>query len=105
MKWKVPVPGRGHSSPIVWGDNIFLTTAQDDGAKLSMLAFRRSDGKPLWETFVPSEGVEHIYPKNSHASATAVTDGKLVYASFGTHGLMAVDFKGKHRMAHAGRCS
>jgi outer membrane protein assembly factor BamB len=95
IKWKVQVPGRGHSSPIVWGDFIFLTTARDDGAKMSMLAFRRSDGKQLWETFVPSEGVEHIYPKNSHASATAVTDGKLVYASFGTHGLMAVDFKGK----------
>ena len=95
VKWKSPVPGRGHSSPIVWGDNIFLTTAHEDGAKLSVLAFRRSDGKQLWETFVPSDGVEHIYPKNSHASATVVTDGKLVYASFGTHGLMAVDFKGK----------
>jgi outer membrane protein assembly factor BamB len=95
VKWKVPVPGRGHSSPIVWGDRIFLTTARDDGARLSMLAFRRSDGKQLWETFVPSQGVEHIYEKNSHASATAVTDGKLVYASFGTHGLMAVDFNGK----------
>ena len=95
VKWKVPVPGRGHSSPIVWGDYIFLTTAREDGAKLSMLAYRRSDGKQLWETAVPSQGIEHIYPKNSHASATAVTDGKLVYASFGTHGLMAVDFKGK----------
>ena len=50
---------------------------------MSMLAFRRADGKQLWETPVPSDGVEHIYPKNSHASATAVTDGKLIYASFG----------------------
>jgi outer membrane protein assembly factor BamB len=95
VKWKVAVGGRGHSSPIVWGDTIFLTTAHDDGARMSMLAFRRSDGKQLWETPVPSSGIEHIYPKNSHASATAVTDGKRVYASFGTHGLMAVDFNGK----------
>jgi len=95
VKWKVAVPGRGHSSPIVWGNQIFLTTAHEDGTKMSMLAFQRSDGKLLWETFVPAQGREHIYPKNSHASATAVTDGKLVYASFGTHGLMAVDFKGK----------
>ena len=95
VKWKVPVPGRGHSSPIVWGDYIFLTTARADGEKMSMLAFRRSDGKQLWETFAPSEGIELIYPKNSHASATPVTDGKLVYASFGTHGLVAVDFNGK----------
>jgi outer membrane protein assembly factor BamB len=96
IKWKVPVPGRGHSSPIVWGDRIFMTTSHEDGAKVSMLAFRRSDGKALWETFVPAtRGIEHVYPKNSHASATAVTDGTLVYASFGTHGLMAVDFNGR----------
>lgn len=95
VKWKVPVPGRGHSSPIIWGDHIFLTTEREDGAKLSMLAFNRSSGKQLWETFVPTDGVEHVYPKNSRASATAVTDGKLVYGSFGTHGLAAFDFKGK----------
>jgi outer membrane protein assembly factor BamB len=95
VKWKVAVPGRGHSSPIIWRDHIFLTTEYDNGARLSMLAFRRSDGKQLWETFVPTEGVEHVYPKNSRASATAVTDGKLVFASFGTHGLAAFDFAGK----------
>ena len=95
VKWKVPVPGRGHSSPIVWGDHIFLTTEYEGGAKLSMLAYSRKDGKQLWETFVPTDGVEHVYPKNSRASATAVTDGKLVYGSFGTHGLAAFDFKGK----------
>jgi outer membrane protein assembly factor BamB len=95
VKWKTPVPGRGHSSPIIWGDRIFLTTEREDGAKLSMLAFSRSTGKPLWETFVPTDGVEHVYPKNSRASATAVTDGKLVYGSFGTHGLAAFDFNGK----------
>jgi outer membrane protein assembly factor BamB len=95
VKWKVPVPGRGHSSPIIWGDHIFLTTAREDGAKLSMLAFSRSTGKPLWETFVPTDSIEHVYPKNSRASATAITDGKFVYASFGTHGLAAFDFKGK----------
>jgi hypothetical protein len=95
LTWKVAVPGRGHSSPIIWRDHIFLTTEYDDGARLSMLAFRRSDGKQLWETFVPTDGVEHVYPKNSRASATAATDGKLVYASFGTHGLAAFDFAGK----------
>lgn len=95
VKWKSPVPGRGHSSPIVWGDRIFLTTEYDNGARLSMLSFQRSNGKQLWETFVPANGVEHVYPKNSRASATAVTDGKLVYASFGTHGLAAFDFAGK----------
>lgn len=95
IKWKTPVPGRGHSSPIIWGDHIFLTTEYDEGARLSILAFSRSSGKQLWETFAPTKGVEHVYPKNSRASATPVTDGKLVYASFGTHGLAAFDFKGK----------
>ena len=47
VKWKVDVPGRGHSSPIVWKDQIFLTTARDDGGAVSMLAFRRRDGRLL----------------------------------------------------------
>lgn len=94
VKWSVPVPGRGHSSPIVWKDHIFLTTARDGGSRLSMLAFRRSDGTLLWETNVPASSVEHVYDKNSHASATPTTDGRRVYASFGTHGLAAFEFDG-----------
>ena len=70
IKWRAQVPGEGHSSPIVWGDNIFLTTSTDDGAKVSMLAFRRSDGTRLWQTVVPSSGVEHVYWKNTRASAS-----------------------------------
>ena len=95
VKWKVAVPGIGHSSPIVWGDHLFLTTARNDGAKMSMLAYSRATGKLLWETPITSSGVEHIYWKNSHASATAATDGQRVYASFGTHGVAAFDFSGK----------
>jgi outer membrane protein assembly factor BamB len=95
VKWKTAVPGRGHSSPIVWKDHIFLTTSRDYGAKVSMLAYRRNDGALLWETAVPTTGAERVYPKNSHASATPVTDGQRVYASFGTHGLAAFDFDGR----------
>jgi outer membrane protein assembly factor BamB len=95
VKWKASVPGRGNSSPIVWGDRIFLTTAYEEGRRLSLLCYRRSDGARLWETFVPQEGVEHVHQKNGHASATPVTDGERVYASFGTHGLAAVDLNGK----------
>jgi outer membrane protein assembly factor BamB len=93
--WRTPVAGRGHSSPIIWKDHIFLTTAKAGGTEMSMLAFRRSDGRLLWETAIPASGVERVYAKNSHASATATTDGALVYASFGTHGLAAFDFAGK----------
>ncbi len=95
IKWKVPVPGRGNSSPIVWGDRIFFTTAYDDGARLSLLCYRRADGKLLWELPAPVEGVERVHPKNGHASATPVTDGARVYASFGPHGLIAASFEGK----------
>ena len=96
VKWKVAVPGRGHSSPIVWKNHIFLTTEEEGGAKLSMLAFNRADGKLLWSTAIPPSGVvEHVYRKNSRASATATTDGQRIYASFGTNGLAAFDFSGK----------
>jgi len=95
VRWRVDVPGRGHSSPIVWGDAIFLTTATDNGTRVWMLAFRRSDGRQLWQTEVPAGRAEHIYPKNSRASATPATDGERIYASFGTHGVAAFDFAGR----------
>lgn len=95
VEWKASVPGRGNSSPIVWGDRLFLTTARDNGRRLSMLAYRRTDGTLLWETFVPQDGVEWVHEKNGYASATPATDGQRVYASFGRHGLAAFDFSGK----------
>jgi hypothetical protein len=95
VKWKTAVPGRGHSSPIVWKDHLFLTTSTDGGTKMSMLAFNRASGKLLWQTPIASSGVERVYWKNSHASATPATDGERIYASFGTHGIAAFDFSGK----------
>jgi outer membrane protein assembly factor BamB len=92
--WRARVPGRGHSSPIVWGDRVFLTTSYGDG-RVSLLAFRRSDGQQLWETVGPDRTPENIHQKNSHASATPSTDGTRIYASFGNKGTMAVDFNGK----------
>src|SRR5262245_55739021 len=52
--WKIRVPGNGNSSPIVWGDRIFVTTAQQSGRQLSLLAYRRADGTQLWEATAPS---------------------------------------------------
>jgi len=93
--WKKPVPGSGNSSPIVWGDRIFLTAAQENGRRLSLLAFRRTDGALLWEAVAPEGGVERVHAKNGFASATPSTDGERIYVSFGTRGLMAFDFSGK----------
>ena len=90
-----PGAGSGQFLADCLGRPDFLTTAHDGGQRLSVLAFRRADGAQQWETFVPSEGVESGHRKNGHASATPVTDGERVYASFGTHGLVAIDMKGR----------
>ena len=95
VKWKVAVPGSGNSSPIVWDDRIFVTTAYDGGKRLSVVAFRRNDGMKLWETFAPEGRTPYGHYKNGHASATPATDGQRVYVSFGTRGLLALDMNGK----------
>jgi len=92
--WRVRVPGRGHSSPIVWGDRIFLTAGYGDG-RAAIVSFRRSDGRQSWETVVPDRTPEHVHPKNSQASATPTTDGNRVFASFGNKGVLAVDVDGR----------
>jgi outer membrane protein assembly factor BamB len=94
--WKTPVPGSGNSSPIVWGDRMFLTTAYDGGRRVSVLAYRRSDGRLLWETAAPEGPIDRrSHYKNGHASATPSTDGERIYVSFGARGLFALDFDGK----------
>jgi outer membrane protein assembly factor BamB len=49
----------------------------------------------VWESVIPQQGVEHVHQKNGHASATPVTDGRMIYASFGRHGLVGFDMSGK----------
>jgi outer membrane protein assembly factor BamB len=93
--WKIRVPGNGNSSPIVWRDRIFLTTAQQGGSRLSLLAFRRADGVQLWEAAAPAGRNNSAHPKNGYASATPATDGERVYVSFGSRGLFAFDLEGK----------
>jgi outer membrane protein assembly factor BamB len=93
--WKVKMPGRGHSSPMVWDNQIFLTTAAEDGSNRSVVCFQRSDGKMLWQTAVPAAPAEKLYPKNSYASASVSTDGRMVFAYFGNAGLVALDLNGK----------
>ncbi len=95
VAWKVPLPGRGNSSPIVWGDRIYLTTARDEGRRISMLAFSRADGRVLWDTAIAQDGVEWVHQKNGYASATPASDGQRIYASFGRHGLVAFDMNGR----------
>ena len=94
--WKTPVPGSGNSSPIVWGDRVFVTTAYEGGRRVSVLAYRRSDGQLLWETAAP-EGptARGAHYKNGHASATPSTDGKRIYVSFRARGLLSLEYDSK----------
>jgi outer membrane protein assembly factor BamB len=124
IKWKTPIEGRGHSSPIVWENKIFVTTAVEGsevpGAKAAkhqidnkdwvhpdsigasrkhtfkVIALNRDTGKILWQS-VAWEGTpyDNRHRKSSYAAATPTTDGKLVYAYFGSEGLYAYDFNGK----------
>jgi outer membrane protein assembly factor BamB len=93
--WRVPVPGSGNSSPIVWRNQIILATSYEGGRKKSLIAFSRTDGKKLWEAFAPDGPPEHAHTKNGHASGTPSTDGTRIYAYLGNHGLFTVDMTGK----------
>jgi outer membrane protein assembly factor BamB len=96
VAWKTAVPGSGNSSPIVWGDRIYLTSAYDNGRRLAVVAFNRTTGQKLWEAFAPEGKASYgNHYKNGYASATPATDGQRVYASFGARGLVAVDLDGK----------
>jgi outer membrane protein assembly factor BamB len=114
--WKAEVPGLGHSSPIVWGNRVFVTTAvsndpkedywekgfpqiqrKPDSAEISwmVLCFDRDTGKPLWQqTAVKAKPVNARHTKNSYASQTPVTDGTFIYAFFGDQGMHCYDFNG-----------
>lgn len=124
IKWKTAIDGRGHSSPIVWEDKIFVTTAIEgdavEGAKAAkhilgdkewvhpdsvganrkhtfkVVALNRDTGKILWQA-VAWEGTPYDdrHRKSSYAASTPATDGKMVYAYFGSEGMYAYDFNGK----------
>lgn len=124
IRWKTAIAGRGHSSPIVWGRRVFLTTSiegpvvpgaeavrhirngqeyrhpdsvgADRSHVLKLLCLDAETGKILWEKTV-YEGTVHDnrHRKNTYASTTPVTDGKYVFVSFEAEGLYCFDFEGK----------
>lgn len=84
--WKTKVPGVGHSSPIVLGGKIFLTTSDVAAQTQSVICFDRKQGAQVWLTEVNSGGFpEKIHRKNTHASPTVATDGKHLFAVFNHH--------------------
>lgn len=124
LLWKTEIPGRGHSSPVVWGDTIFLTTAIEgdvvpgaaavkhieDGKewrhpdslgaerrhRFQVLALDATSGKVRWaQTAWEGTPYDDRHRKSSYAAPTPVTDGERVYAFFGAEGLYAYDFAGR----------
>ncbi|MCA9061240.1 MAG: PQQ-binding-like beta-propeller repeat protein [Planctomycetaceae bacterium] len=82
ITWKVPVPGTGHSSPIVWGDRIFLVTCLEDTQQRILICLNRADGSEIWRCVVTESLLETKHQLNSYASGTPATDGQTVYVSF-----------------------
>ena len=96
--WKTPVPGKGHSSPILWGDRLFLTTAVEETQERILLSFDRKTGGLLWQQTVLRAPLEAKNSENSYASATPATDGEKIYVTFldGDDVVVAAyDFTGK----------
>ncbi len=116
IAWKTPVPGLGHSCPVVWGDRVFVTTAisgKDHDLKVGLygdikpvkddtvhtwqvLCLDKGTGEILWQK-TAYEGVPEIkrHTKSSHANSTVATDGTHVVAMFGSEGLYCYDIDGK----------
>ena len=95
VAWKTAIAGQGWSSPIVYGDQIFLTTATDEGAVCRVVCVRRTDGKVLWNTEVHRQVPGAKRRQNSYATPTPITDGQRVYAVFYDGAVVALDFEGK----------
>src|SRR5262249_2603979 len=96
VAWKAPLKGFGQSTPCVWENRIFLTTALDGGRQRMGFALDRSDGRPLWEHVCWTGEPEETHELNGHASATCATNGKVVVAFFGRGGLHGYSLDGQH---------
>ena len=116
IKWKTPIPGLAHSSPVIWGDRLFVTTASgeadaelkvglygsiepvdDDSVhEWKVYCLDKKTGKILWEK-TAHKGVPKVkrHPKATHANSTPATDGKYVVAFFGSEGLYCYDMEGE----------
>jgi outer membrane protein assembly factor BamB len=93
--WKTAITGEGWSSPIVWGDRVFVTSATQNGSACRLIAVDRKSGRILWDTPVFTQITRRKETKNSWATPTPVTDGQVVCAVFGGGGAAAVDWDGK----------
>jgi outer membrane protein assembly factor BamB len=95
VKWKVPLADAGNSTPVVWGDKIFLTQANRGGSKRSLLCFLRGDGSLLWQHDVAYAEKERAYQETWYVNASPVVDAERVVVSFASAGMYCYDHAGK----------
>ena len=93
VKWKTALPERGNSTPVVWGERIFITQAVGD--ERLVICYAREDGKELWRGGAGNVAKEPTHQTNPYCSASPATDGERVYAWFGSAGLYCFDVSGK----------
>jgi outer membrane protein assembly factor BamB len=82
VRWKKAIPGKGHSSPVIWGERIFLTTCLEGEGQRLLLCLDRRTGEEKWRRVVLTARLEKKHTLNSYASSTPATDGKHVWVTF-----------------------
>jgi outer membrane protein assembly factor BamB len=95
VKWKVALADPGNSTPVVWGERVFVTHANKGGSVRSLLCFARADGKLKWQKDVTYSEKETNWNQTWYANASPATDGERVVVSFGSAGMHCFDFEGK----------
>lgn len=100
IRWHVPLPDRGNSTPIICNDRVFITQAIEKDNRRIVTCFARADGKLLWQSGVTCEEREPTNGQNPYCSASPVTDGQRVIAYFGSAGLFCFDVKDGKQLWH-----
>jgi len=95
VKWKIPLADEGNSTPVVWGNKIFLTQATRGGGKRSLLCLARADGKILWQKDIEYTEKETAYSPTWYNNASPALDSERVVVSFASAGMYCFDHDGK----------
>ena len=93
--WRAALPERGNSTPVVWGDSVFVTQAAEKENRRTLMCFDMADGRMRWQSGVTCVEAEPSNAQNPYCSASPATDGRHVVAYFGSAGLWCYDFQGR----------
>ena len=95
IRWRVPLPDRGNSSPVIWGDKVFITQAIEAEKRRSVMCFNKRTGVMLWQNGLIYGKQEKTHQTNPYCSGSPVTDGRVVIANYASAGVVAYDLEGE----------